>query len=157
MEKLSNTEAELRKSIAYKKTCNNDRADTLKCSIKKVFLENVIKSTGKYLHRSLFLSNVSGLPWHRYFPVNFAEILRALFLVTTSNGCFFQMSPNLKRRRTEPKKFTNELEIKQNIYSKLLFLIIYNIQGGKNVNVICKDLVFRVARKQEFDQRNWIL
>ena len=61
MEKLSNTEAELRKSIAYKKTCNNDRADTLKCSIKKVFLENVIKSTGKYLHRSLFLSNVSGL------------------------------------------------------------------------------------------------
>ena len=36
-------------------------------------------------------------------------------------------------------------------------LIIHNIQRRKNVNVICKDVVSWVARKQEFDQRNCIL
>ena len=43
MEKLSNTEAELKKTLPIKKallikkTCNNDRAGTQKCSIKTVF------------------------------------------------------------------------------------------------------------------------
>ena len=36
-------------------------------------------------------------------------------------------------------------------------LVIHDIQGRKNVNVISKDLVSRMARKQEFEQRNNIL
>ena len=37
MEKLSNTEAELKKSIAYKKSVITIENGTEKCSIKKVF------------------------------------------------------------------------------------------------------------------------
>ena len=36
-------------------------------------------------------------------------------------------------------------------------LVIHDIQGRKNVNVISKDLVSRIARKQEFEQRNNVL
>ena len=35
MEKLSNTEAELKKVLLIKKACNNDRAGARKCFIKK--------------------------------------------------------------------------------------------------------------------------
>ena len=112
MEKLSNIEAELEKSVAYiKKTCNNDRAASLDIFCKKVFWENFVKITGKYLCRSLFLNKVSGLRWHKYNT----------FLANTSGGDFFQMSPKLKRRRTEHIEFTNELKRKQNTNWKLLF------------------------------------
>ena len=73
----------------------------------------------KYLYRSLFLNKVSGLLRRRYFPVNFFKILRTLFLVSTTGGYFFQMSSNLKRRRTDHQQFTNELKTKQNTNSKL--------------------------------------
>ena len=53
------------------------------------------------------------------FPVNFAKILRTLFLGNTSGGYFFQISPNLKRRRTENMQCKNELKTKQNSNSKL--------------------------------------
>ena len=33
-------------------------------------------------------------------------------------------------------------------------LVIHDIQGRKNINVICKDLVSWMTRKQEFEQRN---
>ena len=69
------------------------------------------------------------------------------FLVNTSGGYFFQMSPNLKRRRTEHTQSTNELKTKQGTNWKLFFVIITNIYGRKNVNMICKDLVSCVARK----------
>ena len=36
-------------------------------------------------------------------------------------------------------------------------LVIHDIQGRKNVNVISKDLVSRMAKKQDFEQRNNVL
>ena len=65
------------------------------------------------------LNKVSGLPQHRYFPYNFAKLLRTPFLVNTSGGYFFQMLPNLKRRRTKHTQFKRELKTKQNTNSKL--------------------------------------
>ena len=61
----------------------------------------------------------SGLLWRSYFPVNFAKILRTLFSVNTFGGYFFQISPNLKRRRTGDTQFKNELKTKQNTNSNL--------------------------------------
>ena len=74
------------------------------------------------------LNNVSGLLRHRYFLVSFAEILRTSFLVNTCGGYFFQVSPNLKRRRTVQRQFTNELETKQITNSKLFFLTFEKIR-----------------------------
>ena len=65
------------------------------------------------------LNKVSDLLQHRYFPVSFAKILRTLFLVNTSDGYFFQMSLNLKRRRTEHTQFKNQSKTKQSTDSKL--------------------------------------
>ena len=73
---------------------------------KKMFLENFVKFTGKYLCQILFLNKVSGLLRHRCFPVNFAKLLTTLFLVKISGGHFFQIPPNLKRIKTE--QFKNE-------------------------------------------------
>ena len=53
------------------------------------------------------------------------------------------MFPNLKKRRTEHTQFENKVK------QQLKFTLnIPNIKGRKNVNVISKDLVFWVARKQ---------
>ena len=66
---------------------------------KGVLRENFIKFTRKHLCHTLFLNKVSGLFRRRHFPVNFAKLLRPLFLVKIFGGYFFQMSPNLKRRK----------------------------------------------------------
>ena len=59
------------------------------CSVKRSFLRNFVKFTGKHLCQSLFFNKVAGLRpttllrkrfWHRCFPVNFAKFLRAPFL-----------------------------------------------------------------------------
>ena len=56
---------------------------------KKSVLRNFGKFTGKHLPQGLVFNKVEGLRpaallqkrlWHRYFPVNFAEFLRTLFL-----------------------------------------------------------------------------
>ena len=79
--------------------------------------------------------------------------------MNASGGYFFQMLP--KRRTTEHTQFQKELKTKHNPYSKLFWLFIFKkekiIQGRKNVNVVCIDLVSWVGRKQEFDQSNYIL
>ena len=59
---------------------------------KKGVLGNCAKFTGKHMRQDLFLNKVPGLLpasifkkrlWRRYFPVNFAKILRSLFLCKT--------------------------------------------------------------------------
>ena len=61
-----------------------------KSSVKKVFLQISQKFTGKHLCQSLFLNKVAGVRpatllkkrlWHRYFPVNFAKLLRTPFFI----------------------------------------------------------------------------
>ena len=56
--------------------------------LKKRFLRNFAKFTGKHLCESLFFNKVAGLMhatllkkrlWHRCFPVNFVEFLRTPF------------------------------------------------------------------------------
>ena len=58
--------------------------------MKKSVLRNSAKFTGKHVCWSLFFNKVAGLRlasllkkrfWHWFFPVNFAEFLRALFFI----------------------------------------------------------------------------
>ena len=69
------------------------RSSHQRCSLKKVFLKNFIKFTGKHLCWSLFFNKVSGLRpstllkkrlQQRCFPVNFLKFLRTPFLQKTS-------------------------------------------------------------------------
>ena len=64
-----------------------------KCSVKRVFLRNFAKFTGKHLCQSLFFNKITGLRTatllkkrllHRCFPVNFAKFLRTPFLQNSS-------------------------------------------------------------------------
>ena len=58
-----------------------------RCSVRKAFLRNFAKFTGKLLCQSLFFNKVSGLLkrfWHRCFLVNFAKLLRTSLLQSTS-------------------------------------------------------------------------
>ena len=81
------------------------KASQLKCNLdsqiqkqppeifyKKGALKNFTKFTGKHLCQSLFFNKIAGLRratllntilWHRYFPVNFAKLLRTSFLQST--------------------------------------------------------------------------
>ena len=61
--------------------------------MKKGFLRNFTKCTGKHLCQSLFFNKVAGLGpvallkkrlWHRRFPVDFVKFLRTPFLQNTS-------------------------------------------------------------------------
>ena len=63
------------------------------CSVKKGFLINFSKFTGKHLCQSLFFNKVAGISpatllkkrlWHRCFSVNFAKFLWTPFLQNTS-------------------------------------------------------------------------
>ena len=65
------------------------RSSHRKCSVKKGFLRNFAKFTGKQLCQNLFFDKVAGLRpatllkkrlWHRRFPVNFAKFLKIPFL-----------------------------------------------------------------------------
>ena len=68
-----------------------------RCSLKKGALRNFTKITGKHLCQSLLFNKFAGLrpatllkkrPWHRCFPVNFVNILRAPFLQKIhARGC----------------------------------------------------------------------
>ena len=59
------------------------------CSVKKSFLRNFTKFTGKHLCQSLFFNKVAGIRpvtllkkrlWHMCFLVNFMKLLKTLFL-----------------------------------------------------------------------------
>ena len=67
------------------------RSSHKRCSMKKDFLRNFTKFTGK--HPGLFFNKVAGLRpatllkkrlWHSCFPVNFAQFLRTSYLQNTS-------------------------------------------------------------------------
>ena len=60
-----------------------------RCSVKKGYLRNFAKFTGKHLCQSLFFNKVAGPRlatlfkkrlWYRRFPVSFAKFLRTPFL-----------------------------------------------------------------------------
>ena len=76
MKKLSNTEAELEKSIAYKKACITDRSSRSQVFCKNVALKNFAKFTGnicaisvptnlskKRLRYKCLLVNFTKFPW----------------------------------------------------------------------------------------------
>ena len=65
-----------------------NRSIQQKCSVKKGFLKNLAKFTGKHLCQSLFINNVAD--W--CFPVNFAKFLR-----TSLDDCFHKKVNNFKR------------------------------------------------------------
>ena len=61
--------------------------------MKKGILRNFTKFTEKHLFQNLFFDKVTGFRpaplrkkrlWHRCFPLNFAKLLRTLFLQNTS-------------------------------------------------------------------------
>ena len=91
---------------------------------KKDALKKFVKITWRYLCRSPFLNKVLGLPRQGTFPVNFAKFLRTRFEFSTC-GCFFQILPKLKKRRTGQTQFKNGSKTKQNTNLKLfkLFMI----------------------------------
>ena len=67
-----------------------DRSSHRRCSVRKDVLRNFAKFTGKHLCQGLFMSGpkacnfIKKRLWHRCFPVNFAKVLRTLFLQNTS-------------------------------------------------------------------------
>ena len=71
-------------------SCRNSHQ---RCSLKKVFLKNFTKFSGRHLCWSLFFNKVSGMRsttllkerlQQRCFPVNFVKFLRTPFLQNTS-------------------------------------------------------------------------
>ena len=69
------------------------RSSHRRCYLRKGFLRNFAKFTGKHLCQSLFFNKVAGLRpatvlkkrlWHTCFLVNFAKFLRTSFLRNTS-------------------------------------------------------------------------
>ena len=90
---------------------------------KKGILENFVQITGKYLCQRPFLIKFQDCS-DRYFPINFAKILRTLFLLKASGSHFFQILPNLKKRRKEHKQFKNESKKGQNTNFELLQLFL---------------------------------
>ena len=79
---------------------------------------NVVKITGQYLCRILFLCKVSSLLRQRYFPVNFATLVRTTFSEHLRWLILSDLA-KLKKRRTEHKQFKNESKTKPNTNSKL--------------------------------------
>ena len=80
-------------SITQGKFKNILRSSHRRCSVRKAFLWNFAKITGKHLCKSLFFNKVVGLSlqlykkkrlWHRCFPVNFTKFLRTPFLRNSS-------------------------------------------------------------------------
>ena len=87
---------------------------------KKRFLKNLAKFTGNHLWQNLFLNYqkrgsgeketlIKKRPWHRCFPVNFANFLRTIFIQNTSGGYFCSLEPcncikkSLQHRRSQVK------------------------------------------------------
>ena len=66
---------------------------------KKVFWEKFAKIAGKSCAGSSFLTKFQTCTDTGIFLSILQKILITLFLVNTSGGYFFKMSPNLKRRR----------------------------------------------------------
>ena len=61
MTKLSNIEAELKKSTAYRKSCKQFRSTSPEVFCKKGVLRNLAKFTGKHLCQRLFFNKAAGL------------------------------------------------------------------------------------------------
>ena len=70
------------------------------CSIRKGFIKNFTKFTGKHLCQSPFFNKVAGLRsatllkkrlWHRSFPVKFVKFLKTNFLQNTSGQLHLQL------------------------------------------------------------------
>ena len=86
---------------------HESEAVVLSYSVKKLFLRNFAKFTGKHPCQSLFFYKVGLRPatllnkslWHRCFPVNFAKFLRTSFLKSTFSGCLWRVK-NLYRFST---------------------------------------------------------
>ena len=116
--KYTSGKFEKRKPQKIGNSSSNDRAGARKFSIKKVFQENVVKITGEYLCRILFLCKVSRLLRHRYFPVNFAKLVRTTFSEHLRWLILSDLA-KLKKGRTEHKQFKNESKTKPNTNSKL--------------------------------------
>ena len=114
--KYTSGKLEERKPQKIGDSSNNERASARKCSIKKVFQENLVKVTRKYLCRILFLYKVSGLLRHRYFPVNFAKLLRTTFSAHLRWLLLSDLAELKEKNRTQ---FENESKTKQNNNSKL--------------------------------------
>ena len=82
------------------------RSSHHRCSMKKGFLRNFTKFTGKHLCQKLFFNKVTDLRpatlfkkglWHSCFPVNFAKFLRTpdgdcFWLLLFRNGIIYQKS-----------------------------------------------------------------
>ena len=75
------------------------------CSLKKTFLRNFAKFTGKHLCQTLFFHKVGGLSpptllknrlWHRCFPVNLSKFLRTPFFIEHLRWLLLQCSPFLQ-------------------------------------------------------------
>ena len=61
------------------------------CSLKKGFLRNFSKFTGKHLCERLLKKSL----WHWCFPVNFAKFLRTPFLQNTSRRLLLKLKGHL--------------------------------------------------------------
>ena len=66
------------------------RSSHRRCSVRKGFLRNCLKVTGKYLCQSLYFNKVGSATVlkkrlrRRCFPIDFAKFLRTVFLQNTS-------------------------------------------------------------------------
>ena len=67
-----------------------NRSSHQRCFLIKGVPRTIVKFTGKHLCQSLFFNKVAGLRpttifktklWHRCFPVNFAIVLRTVFII----------------------------------------------------------------------------
>ena len=85
------------------------RSNHQMCSIKKGFLKNFAKITGKHLCQSLFFNKVAGLSpatllkkrfWHRWFPVKFAKFLITPFFTEHLWWLLLEEVNSLKNQKT---------------------------------------------------------
>ena len=84
------------------KYLKNDRSSHIRCSIKKVVLENYPKLTGKHLCQSLFFNKVAFAACNfikketlaLLFSCKFHQILRTPFYNTSLNDCFWNDKKN---------------------------------------------------------------
>ena len=86
-------------------TNSNFRSSRPEVFCRKGALKNFPKFTGKHLCQSLFYNKVAGLgsstlfkkrPWHRCFPLNFAEFLTTPFLIEHLRCLFLYLRQSYK-------------------------------------------------------------
>ena len=89
--------------LNYTNFLRTNRSSHRGCSVKKGFLRNFAKFTGKHLFQRLFFNKVAGLRpaillslWNMCFPVNLVKFPRTSFLQNTSGGCFWMEGVDVK-------------------------------------------------------------